>query len=134
MMMLMMMMVIIIIIIIIIIARYVHWRLCEKYGLKKKRPLNDTSRTQKVSLRIIGLNHAAAMLSPEGMKTSVFTHRNSFANTSTRGSGYEIYGSPRSSYKVSPDWRPPLPLTKEQITETMDPRPKTKGLGFNNVN
>ena len=37
-------------------------------------------------------------------------------------------GSPRSSYKVSSDWRLPLRFNKEQTTETMDPRPKTKGL------
>ena len=38
----------------------------------------------------IGLNYMAAMLSPEGLKTFVFAHRNSFPNISTRGSGYEI--------------------------------------------
>ena len=36
--------------------------------------------------------------------------------------------SPRSSHKVSPDWRPPFKLIKEQTTETMDPSPKTIGL------
>ena len=37
------------------------------------------------------------------------------------------FGSPHSSYKVSPDWRPPFRFNKEQTTETMD-SPKTKGL------
>ena len=39
----------------------------------------------------MGLNHMAAMLSPEGLKTFVLPHRNSFPNISSRGSGYEIY-------------------------------------------
>ena len=39
----------------------------------------------------IALNHTAAVLSPEGLKTFVFAHRNSFPNISTRDSGYENY-------------------------------------------
>ena len=39
----------------------------------------------------IGLKHAAALLTSEGLKTFVFAHRNSFPNISTPGSGYEIY-------------------------------------------
>ena len=39
----------------------------------------------------MGLNNTEAMLSPEGLKTFVLPHRNSFPNISTRGSGYEIY-------------------------------------------
>ena len=35
----------------------------------------------------MGLNHTAAILSPEGLKTFVFPQRNSFPNISTRGSG-----------------------------------------------
>ena len=35
----------------------------------------------------MGLNHSAAMLSPERLKTFVFPDRNLFPNISTRGSG-----------------------------------------------
>ena len=35
----------------------------------------------------MGLNHTAAMLSPEGSKTFVLPDRNLFPNISTRGSG-----------------------------------------------
>ena len=48
----------------------------------------------------IGLNHTAAILSHEGLKTFVFVHQNSFPNISTRGSGYEIYC-------LWPIWPPP---------------------------
>ena len=34
----------------------------------------------------MGLNHTSAMLRPEGLKTFVLSHRNSFPNISTRSS------------------------------------------------
>ena len=46
---------------------------------------------QRSTDEVIALNHTAAMLDPEGMKTFVFSHQNSFPNISTRGWGYEIY-------------------------------------------
>ena len=39
-----------------------------------------------------GLSHTAAMLSPEGLQTFVFAHRNSFPNISTRGTKSIVYG------------------------------------------
>ena len=56
----------------------------------------------------IGLNHTAAMLSPEGLKTFVFAHRNSFPNISTRGSGTKsyVYGQ-YGSHSNKAHYRPP---------------------------
>ena len=34
-------------------------------------------------------------------------------------------GSPRSSYKISPDWKPPFRFNKKKTTCIMDPSPKT---------
>ena len=39
----------------------------------------------------MGLNHTAAMLSPEGLKTFVLPYQNSFPNILTGGSGYKMY-------------------------------------------
>ena len=61
-------------------------------------------------------NYTAAMLNPEGLKTVVFAHRNSFPNISTRGSGYEIYC-------IWPIWPPreqgPLDVVLSETAETV---------------
>ena len=51
--------------------------------METKEYLNDGH----FGIRCMGLDHAAAMLSPRGLKTFVLPHRSSFPNFSTRGSG-----------------------------------------------